>query len=102
MAEILKSRVIVHKHDVVDSIEIIDRGKLRYYSYTYLAYHPRNSSWRPVVRWDNYEQQPHVDKYDEAGSLLGQMACREKTLDEVVKLVQIFRRNLVAMEVADL
>ncbi len=59
--------------------------------------------WRPFVRWDNYEEKPHVDIYGESQNLVSQQPATEhKSLKEVIELVKVFRRNLVAMNIPEI
>lgn len=98
---IYKERIWVHKNEIVDVLQIEKGGKIRYYSYTYKI-KGRHGKWRPAVRWDNLEQTPHVDKFDENSALMEQKSCRDKSLTEIVKLVGIYRKNLMAMDVSQL
>jgi len=95
--DISKQTVRIHRSERLDSLEVRDRGKIIFYSYSYV-YRSRHGDWKPLVRWDNFNNNPHVDKYDENGALLETKICPEKSLDEVVKLASIFRRNLLAMD----
>jgi hypothetical protein len=101
IVDIRKQRIWIHKNEIVDIIEILRDGKVRYYSFTYKI-KGKQGAWKPTVRWDNLEQTPHVDKYDENNALIDQKPCREKPLKEILKLVYIFRRNLVTMDVSEL
>ncbi len=98
--EIQRTRVWMHRDEVIDAIEITEGKRRRYYSYTYRTL--GKNGWENQVRWDNFEGQPHVDKYDSNGALIEQKSVQEKSLEEVSKIVAIFRRNLVAMELEDL
>ena len=97
---VLMQKVFIHRDEYVRSLEISEGPRVRYYSYTY--YVNIRGAWIPSVRWDNAEQQPHADRYDENGTLIEQQHCREKNFREVVKLVKIFRRNLSAMNLGEL
>ena len=99
--EIRKQRIWIHKDEILDTLEMEKDGKLKYYSYTYKI-RGKQGKWIPQVRWDNLDQAPHVDRYDENNALIDQKACREKPLKEILKLVGIFRRNLMSMDVAEL
>ncbi len=99
---VLKQRIWVRRDEVIDAVEISDRSRLRFYSYTYRI-QSRKGQWNTAIRWDNYEQNPHVDKYEAAtGVLLEQKTCREINLMEVIRLVTSFRRNLLVMDVFEL
>ena len=93
-------KIYVHRDEHLVGIEVYEGQRVKFYSYTY--YVNMRNSWQPCVRWDNAEQQPHVDRYDENGTLIEQQHCREKNFKEVLKLVKIFRRNLAAMNLAEL
>ncbi|MEW5937639.1 MAG: hypothetical protein AB1665_07465 [Candidatus Thermoplasmatota archaeon] len=93
-------KIWIHKSEYLRALEVREAQKRRFYSYTYMV--RTKGGWTPCVRWDNWERQPHVDRYDENGALIEQRACGEKELEEVVKLVRIFRRNLPAMDLTQL
>jgi hypothetical protein len=93
-------KIFVHRDEQLAGLEICEGQRVKFYSYTY--YVNVRDAWLPCVRWDNAEQQPHVDRYDENGTLIEQQHCREKSFKEVLKLVKIFRRNLAAMNLAEL
>lgn len=101
MADIRKQRIWIHKNEILDTLEIEKEGKIKYFSYTYKI-KGKHGKWIPAVRWDNLEQAPHVDRYDENNVLVEQKPCREKPLKEIIKLVTIFRRNLMTMDVSEL
>ncbi|MCD6461659.1 MAG: hypothetical protein J7L61_02835 [Thermoplasmata archaeon] len=100
MVDIIRERIWIHRDERIDALEVKDRSRRVFYSYTYNV-KSRYGDWRPAVRWDNYEE-PHVDKYDENRALIETKPCPEKTLDEVVKVATIFRRNLLAMDLGSL
>lgn len=99
--EIRKERYWIHKDEILDALEIEKEGKIKYYSYSYKI-KGKHGKWINAVRWDNLEQAPHVDRYDENNSLVEQKPCREKPLKEIIKLIGIFRKNLMAMDVSEL
>ncbi len=99
MYRLRKKRIYIRKNEIIDSLEIYEGEKRRFYSYTYMV--KGKKGWVPSVRWDNFQQQPHIDRYDESGALLEQKNSPEKELEAVEHLVKIFRRNLVAMSLED-
>ncbi len=99
MLKIRKKRIYIRKNEIIDSLEIYDGDRRKFYSYTYMV--EGKKGWVPCVRWDNFQQQPHIDRYDENGALLEQRNSPEKELEEVEHLVRIFRRNLAAMSLED-
>ncbi len=99
--EILKQKMWIHKNEVVESLMVMDSGKIKFYSHTYLV-KERGRGWVPYIKWDNWDRQPHVDKYDSSGALVEQRACPEKTIGDALKLVKIFRKNLMTMDISQL
>jgi len=99
--KLTRQKIWVHRNEAVESITVEDQGKLKFYSHTYLV-RARGGAWRPCVRWDNWDRQPHVDKYDASGVLVEQKPCNDKSLEDVLKLVRIFRRNLLTMDLSQL
>ena len=99
--DIRRERIWIHKDELLDVLEIKKEGRIRFYSYTYKI-KDKQGGWNPAVRWDNLEQSPHVDIYDENNALVGQKPWQEKPLKEVLKLIDIFRRNLITMDVSKL
>jgi len=86
---------------MVESIIVEDTGKTRFYSHTYLV-RTKGRDWTPYVKWDNWDRQPHVDKFDGSGVMVEQKTCNEKNIEDVLKLVKIFRKNLLSMELSQL
>ncbi len=95
--EITKQTIFIHKEEKLVMVEITEDGKLKYFAYTYLAKN-RHGNWVPVVRWDNFENIPHVEKYDENGGLIERIDTEYKSKNEVKQLVATFRKNLLAMK----
>ena len=100
-ATVEKEQYWLHRDERVDSITVHLEGKLRFYSYTYRILGP-HGHWRSAIRWDNLGQTPHVDKFDEKGNFQEQIPAAPKSQREVVKLVTIFRRNLLFMDISKL
>ena len=99
--EVTKERIWLHKDELLDSVRVLSDGKTRFYSYTYRLL-GKKGHWRPAVRWDNQGQSPHIDNFDDKGNFLEQIPSRQKSLREVIKLVTIFRRNLLFMDLGEL
>ncbi len=98
---VIRQKTWIHKNELLESIIVDEAGKIRFYSYTYFV-RTKGRDWTPYVKWDNWDRQPHVDKYDGGGVLEEQKACNEKSMDEVLKLVKIFRKNLLTMDLSQL
>lgn len=99
--QVLKKKIWIHKQEMIESLVVKEKSKVKFYCHTYLV-NERGRGWRPYVRWDNWERQPHVDKFDANGALIEQKPCNEKKLDEIIKLVKIFRKNLLSMDITQL
>ena len=99
--KLTRQRTWVHRNEMVESIVLEDGGKARFYSHTYMV-RTKGQSWTPYVMWDNWDRQPHVDRFDGSGVLVEQKPCNEKTQEEVLKLVKIFRKNLLTMDLSQL
>ncbi|MFO7619029.1 MAG: hypothetical protein R6W91_05180 [Thermoplasmata archaeon] len=99
--KLTRQRTWVHRNEMVESILLEEGGKMKFYSHTYMV-RTKGRSWTPYVKWDNWDRQPHVDKFDGSGVMVEQKPCNEKNLDEVLKLVNIFRKNLLSMELSQL
>jgi hypothetical protein len=99
--KLTRQRTWVHRNEMVESIIVEDAGKIRFYSHTYLV-RTKGRDWTPYVKWDNWDRQPHVDKFDGSGVMVEQKTCNEKNIEDVLKLVKIFRKNLLSMELSQL
>ena len=99
--QVVRRKVWIHRHELIDSLVVHEKSKIKFYCHTYMV-DERGRGWRPYVRWDNWERQPHVDKFDANGALIEQRACNEKKLEEIIKLVKIFRKNLLTMDITQL
>ncbi|MEM3396184.1 MAG: hypothetical protein QW620_07325 [Thermoplasmata archaeon] len=96
MIEVFRQTIFIHRDEKLVLLEILEENKIKYFAYTYVA-RERHGNWMPVVRWDNFENIPHVEKYDENGGLIERMETEHKTRNEVIQLVTTFRKNLLAM-----
>ena len=81
------------------TLQISNYKNLLYYSYTYLV--EKQGDFTPLVRWDNFNKRPHVDVYEDGGTLTSHNT-EEKTYTEVMKLVTMFRQNLPRMNLESL
>ncbi|MFO7791821.1 MAG: DUF6516 family protein [Candidatus Saliniplasma sp.] len=88
------------ENERLDSMEIKKEGHIQYYSYNYKI--RSDEEWRTLVRWDNFQQQPHVDSFDDNGNLLNSSTTRDKTMKEVLELIDIFGKSIVTMDIREL
>ncbi len=100
MQRVVRHRIWVRRDEVLDAVESFEGTRCTFYSYTYRT--QRKDTWIPTVRWDNWEGQDHVDRYDEQGLLKDRTSSRERPLPDVLKLVKTFRKNLLTMDLAEL
>ena len=100
MSRVVRQRIWVRRDEVLDAVEAFEGPRRTFYSFTFRT--QRDGSWIPTVRWDNWEGQDHVDRYDETGILKERIPWRERPLADVLKLVKMFRRNLLTMDLAEL
>ena len=100
MTRVVRQRIWVRRDEVLDAVEAYEGTRRTYYAFTYRTM--RDGSWFPSVRWDSWEGQDHVDRFDESGQLTDRLASRDRPLQDVLKLVKTFHRNLLAMDLAEL
>jgi hypothetical protein len=100
VSKVVRQRFWVRRDEVLDSVEAFDGARRVFYSFTYRT--GRDGAWIPTVRWDNWEGQDHVDRYDERGIIKDRAAWRDRPLADVLKLVKMFRRNLLTMDLTEL
>ncbi len=82
----------------IDILEVKKKEEVVYYSYNYKI--QKDGEWILYIRWDNFQNQPHVDKYDENGNHIETTSSREKNLKQVIEVVDIFGRNLISMDLS--
>lgn len=82
------------------AVEIKKEDQRIFYTYNYQIFNGKE--WKTPVRWDNYQSQPHVDNFDENGNLLNTSSTRDKTLKEILELIDIFGKNLLTMDIKKL
>lgn len=99
-SKVVRQRIWVRRDEVLDTVEAFEGARRSFYSYTYRT--QREGAWIPTVRWDNWEGQDHADRYDERGVRKDRVSWRDRPLRDVLKLVKMFRRNLLTMDLAEL
>ena len=77
MMNIIRQSTWIHKNEFLESIVVDKGGKIRFYSHTYFV-RTKGRKWIPYVKWDNWDRQPHVDKYDGSGVLVEQGSCMRR------------------------
>ncbi len=93
-----KKEIAIKENEKLEAIEIYRDKDLSYYSYNYMV--KVDEKWKRYIRWDNFQKQPHVDRYDETGNLVTSEQSRDKSLKEVLELVDIFGKNLISMDIS--
>ena len=97
---IVKHRLFVQPREVIDALEIYQNQQRKFYSFTYKEL--RGGEWQPLIRWDNLELWPHIDKFDQNGMLVEQTPFRSVSLHEVQDFVLMFRKGLMTLNIANL
>ena len=100
MSKVVRQRFWVRRDEVLDAVEAFEGARRVFYSFTYRT--GRDGVWIPTVRWDNWEGQDHVDRFDERGVLKDRGPWRDRPLPDVLKLIKMFRRNLPTMDLTEL
>ncbi len=93
-----RKEIKIKDTEKLDAIEVKKNGDVVFYSYNYMV--KKDEQWKRYIRWDNFQKQPHVDRYDETGNLIGTEQSREKALKEVIELIGIFGKNLISMDLS--
>jgi hypothetical protein len=88
----------INQQEKIQSLEIGDNKAIHYYSYTYLV--DEQGLFRPLVRWDNFNNNPHVDVFE--NDAFKRYATDSKEYSEVQKIVRLFRMNLPRMDLRNL
>jgi hypothetical protein len=97
---VTRRRIGIWRGEVLDVLEVERDGEREYYGYTYKVHH--SDAWLPLVRWDNLDGEPHVDRYDEAGGFVEKEPTPERRLDEVLRTVNAYRRSVLTMPASEL
>jgi len=101
LLEIMKRQITLSNRERFDILEIRNRHRLSYFSYTYRV-SDKSGENRPIIRWDNFGGVIHYDTYDLNQRLLTQKNCEYKDPKEILKLIRIFKNNLVTMDLDQL
>ncbi len=96
MMKIDKKIIEVKPGERVDALEIRKGDEIVYYSYNYKI--KKEKGWKLYIRWDNFQNQPHIDRYDENENHVESIPSREKNLKEILEVVDIFGKNLISMD----
>ncbi|UCH88651.1 MAG: hypothetical protein JSV49_10425 [Thermoplasmata archaeon] len=95
--DILKDTLWLFPHERIKVLEIYKKKKVVFYQYSYQI-EGRKGNWTSRVVWHNFEQLPHFDVFDEGGKLIAHHEQERKDIQEIIKLVRIFRKNLMNMD----
>jgi hypothetical protein len=86
----------VSETDYLDSLEVIVDDQLAYYSRTY-RYLDDEGVENTLMRWDNFKEKHR--QYEYFGNSVKQVReCRFRPKDEILDLVETFRRNITKIE----
>jgi hypothetical protein len=95
--QILKDILCLFPNERIQILEIYKNKKKVFYHYSYNLENA-DGDWITRIVWHNFEQRPHYDLFDEGGKLISQQEQEPKDIDEIVRLVKIFRKNLMNMD----
>lgn len=98
IVEISHRTIEIRAGEIIDALEIRKRDEIVFYSYDYKIKNGRG--WSIYVRWDNFLNQPHIDRYDENENHVERISCREKSIKEILEVVEIFGKNLISMDLS--
>jgi hypothetical protein len=99
--EIVKRQIMLSKRERFDILEIRNRSRISYFSYTYRIF-DKTGNIRPIIRWDNFDGQVHYETFDSYNRLFKQEPCDFKDYKEILQLVKIFKHNLATMDISHL
>ena len=86
----------ISETDFLDSLEIFVDGRLAYYSRTY-RYLDDQDRENTLMRWDNFQEKHR--QYTYSGEAVKEVrGSRYRPKEEIIKLVDTFRRNIVSIE----
>ncbi len=98
MMKVYRRIIDVKNGERIESLEIRKGDEMVYYSYNYKI--RKEKVWKLYIRWDNYQNQPHIDRYDENENHVESIPSREKNLKEILEVVDIFGKNLISMDLS--
>jgi hypothetical protein len=99
--DILKDLLCLFPKERIKILEIYKSKKLVFYNYSYQIGNSKGE-WESKIVWHNFEQLPHYDIFDKGGKLIVHQEQEPKSIDEIVKLVKVFRKNLMNMDMTQL
>jgi len=93
-------RYLISKDEMVESLEYLKNERVKYYIYSYKIMKRRR--WVTLVRWDNLDSLDHIDIYDENGNYVRSEEFPKRSIDDLIKIVKTFRKNIIAMNIDNL
>lgn len=95
--DIIKDTLWLFASERIKVLEIYKNKKLMFYNYSYQIQN-RKGIWVSRIVWHNFEQISHYDVFDESGKLIMNQDQEPRSINEIVRLVRIFRKNLMNMD----
>lgn len=95
--EIIRDTLWLFPTERISVLEIYKKSKMMFYSYSYQIA-DSGGNWQDRVVWHNFEQRPHYDIFDEGGKLIVHQELPQINVNDILKLVRIFRKNLMNMD----
>jgi len=97
--DILKETLWIFPQEKIQILEIYKKKRRMFYHYEYILEN-KAGDWEPRIVWHNFENIPHFDIFDSSGRLILRKEQEPKDIKEIVKLVKIFRKNLMNMDLS--
>jgi hypothetical protein len=97
--DILKDILWMFSHERIKILEIYKNKKRVFYNYSYQIENSKGE-WISRIIWHNFEHISHFDVFDEEGKMLYNNEQEPKDIKDIIKLVKIFRKNLLNMDLA--
>jgi len=99
--DIVIRHFILSNRERVDIFEIMQKHRLKFFSYTYRITDKYGKN-RPLVRWDNFNGQIHFETFDSQNRIFNQQVCDYKNVRDILELIRIFKHNLANMDLKDI
>lgn len=93
-------RYMLSKDEMAESMEYLKGNKMKYYIYSYKIL--KGKKWVTLIRLDNLDGMEHMDIYDENGNYIETKEFPRRNFEDFVKIVKTFRRNIIAVDIANL
>lgn len=97
--QIVRDTLWLFPRERISVLEIYKKNQLVFYNYSYQL-EDSSGNWQSRVVWHNFEQKPHYDIFDEGGRLIVHKEQPRAEINDILKLVRIFRKNLMNIDLS--